>query len=105
MTITGEMLDAALDAWFEDIDWRFQPPSVIEEWRGGMTLAIESALLAMPKTDGQFTIYRNAHGHVHSIDRNGHSVLLLVTGAERNEENADAVVGMLNVAARMVGDA
>ena len=103
MTITDEMLDAALDGWFGDEDWR-QTRSV-EEWRAYMIIAIESALRAMPKTAGQFTIYRNAHGHVHSIDRNGHSVLILATGAERNEENADAVVGMLNVAARMVSDA
>jgi hypothetical protein len=105
MTITDEMLDAALDGWFGDEGWRQERESPIEEWRGSMTLAIEAALAAMPKTNGPFTAVRNPQGHVHAIWRGDRAVLLLATGAERNEENADAVVGMLNVAARMVSDA
>lgn len=43
-----------------------------------------------------FTIRRDAQGHAQAIQRDGYTVLLLATGAERNEQEIDGVVSWLN---------
>lgn len=43
-----------------------------------------------------YTIRRNDQSHAEAIERDGHTVLLLATGAERNEQEVEDVVARLN---------
>jgi hypothetical protein len=43
-----------------------------------------------------YTIRRDIHGHAEAIERGGYTVLILATGAERNEREVEGVVAALN---------
>jgi hypothetical protein len=50
----------------------------------------------VPSRSPVFTVRRDEHGHAAAIDRDGYTVLLLATGAQRNEDEVDGVVSWLN---------
>lgn len=45
---------------------------------------------------GFYTVRRNDQGHAEAIERGGYTVLILATGAERNEQEVDGIVEDLN---------
>lgn len=89
-----------------------------QAWRNGQFASFEDALEALTgqrpqpidfeedddsDLDGDFvtgqphfSIRRNDQGHAEAIERNGYTVLLLATGAERNEQEVEDVVAWLN---------
>jgi hypothetical protein len=52
--------------------------------------------MSKSETAAIYTIRRNAQGHAVAIERNGYTVLLLAIGAERNEQEVERVVEVLN---------
>lgn len=46
---------------------------------------------------GPFWARYDEHGHVAAIEHDGHTILILATGAVRNTENVEAVVDALNL--------
>jgi len=89
-----------------------------QAWRNGQFASFEDAMEALTgqrpqpvfdeeddesDLDGDFvtgqphfSIRRNDQGHAEAIERNGHTVLLLAAGAERNEQEVEDVVARLN---------
>ena len=47
-----------------------------------------------------YRVRRNIHGHAEAVERDGYTVLILVCGAERNEQEVDRVVEKLNNGAK-----
>ncbi len=51
----------------------------------------------MPKlATPQYRVRRDDDGYAAAIERDGYTVLILATGAERNEQEVDALVAALN---------
>lgn len=47
-------------------------------------------------TTGSYRVRRDDQGYAAAIERDGYTVLILAAGAERNEQEVDAIVSALN---------
>jgi len=48
------------------------------------------------QTNGHYTIRRDVWGHAAAIERDGYTVLQLIAGTERNEQEVARIVDELN---------
>jgi hypothetical protein len=60
------------------------------------------ALSTTTEPTGPYTIRRNEYGHAVAIERNGYTVLHLQPGTERNEQEVEGIVALLNMNAAKV---
>jgi len=78
-------------------DGAFQSWNHMQAWK-----VATQALSTTTEPTGPYTIRRDEYGHAVAIERNGYTVLHLQPGTERNEQEVEGIVALLNMNAAKV---
>jgi hypothetical protein len=92
-----QRLRAALEMAQSELRWG-DPANAIER----VERIIDEALSTTTEPTGPYTIRRDEYGHAVAIERNGYTVLHLQPGTERNEQEVEGIVALLNMNAAKV---
>jgi len=93
-----QRLRAAINEMRDAIWGEYVPIKVVTK----INKIASEALSTATEPTGPYTIRRDEYGHAVAIERNGYTVLHLQPGTERNEQEVEGIVALLNMNAAKV---